>query len=99
MVSFTHECGIVTLTPKPTIIEQPHAAAVEAAKARYWRKARKMTCKELARLTGYSVSSIGMFERGYGSNGRPLGPRAWNKYRLVCAGIENPAFTWGMSNG
>jgi hypothetical protein len=86
------------MTKRPTIIHQPSLAAVEAAKAKFWRKSvRRLTCKELARATGYSVSSIGMFERGYGNDGKPLGPRAWARYRLVCAGLDNPEFRWGMS--
>lgn len=85
------------MMPRPTIIEQLPHDAVEAAKAKWWRKSRKLTRKELARATGYSIQMIGVFEQGYDRNGRPLGPRAWKKYRLVCAGLDNPAFTWGMS--
>jgi len=84
------------VSTRPTIIEQPSTDAVEAAKAKYWRKARRFTRKDLARVTGYSVRTIGLFEQGYDQFGRPLGPRAWNKYRLVCAGLDNPTFHWGM---
>lgn len=86
------------MVARPTIIEQPSSDAVEAAKAKFWRKAvRRLTRKELARVTGYSVQSISLFEQGFDHSGRPLGTRAWNRYRLVCAGLDNPSFTWGMS--
>lgn len=85
------------MSERPTIIEMPSNDAVEAAKAKYWRKSRRLTRKELSLVTGYSVRSIGLFEQGYDHFGRPLGSRAWNRYRLVCAGLDNPSFTWGMS--
>lgn len=81
----------------PTIIEQPSSAATEAAKAKFWRKAvLKMSRKQLSAATGYSTQAIALFEQGYTQNGKPLGERAWRKYRLVCAGIGVPNFTWGV---
>ena len=87
----------MAMMPRPTIINQPSTDAVEAAKAKYWRKSRRLTRKELARATGYSIQMIGVFEQGYDHDGKPLGPRAWKKYRLVCAGLDNPDFAWGMA--
>ena len=61
----------------PTIIELPSRDETEAARAKFWRKnVARMTRKELAKATGYSVSAIGLFEQGYDNIGRPLGERA-----------------------
>ncbi len=80
----------------PTIIEQPSTIALEAARAKFWRKSVvKLRREELAAKIGYSVQTIQLFERGYDYTGRPLGPRAWKRYRLVCAGITIPDFNWG----
>lgn len=79
----------------PTIIEQPSAAAVEACKAKVWRKSvMKITRRELAVIAGYSEQSIQLFERGYDYRGKPIAERAWKRYRLVCAGLHVPRFDW-----
>lgn len=83
------------LAMAPTIIEQPSAAATEATKAKFWRKSRGLTRKELAALTGYSVSAISLFEQGYDHKGKPLGERAWRRYRCCCAGIGIAEWNWG----
>lgn len=84
--------------PAPTIIEQPSSDATEAAKAKFWRKAVvKLSRKQLSTAIGYSTQAISLFEQGYGHNGKPLGERAWRKYRLVCAGLEVTNFTWGVT--
>jgi hypothetical protein len=83
----------------PTIIEQTSASATEAARAKFWRKAVvALSRDELARAIGYSVSAISLFEQGYDANGRPIGARAWRRYRLVCAGLGVANFTWGVSD-
>ena len=80
----------------PTIIEQPTAEAREAARAQFWRKnVAKMTRIELGKALGYSAQAIQLFERGYDYKGRPLGRRAWTRYRLACAGLGVKNFTWG----
>lgn len=79
----------------PTIIEQSSAAAIEATKAKLWRKnVVKLTRKELGKRTGYSVQAIQLFERGYNYAGAPLKARTWTRYRLVCAGLHVPQFDW-----
>lgn len=80
---------------KPTVIEQPASAAMEAARAKFWRKnVVKLERRELADRIGYSVSAISLFEQGYDAHGRPLGKRAWQRYRLICAGLTVKNFTW-----
>ena len=74
------------MTP-PTIIEAPTAAVVEAARAKFWRKRMRLTRRELAAQIGYSLSAISLFEQGYDHRGKPIGERAWRRYRLVCTGF------------
>lgn len=76
------------MPPAPTIIEQPSTAATEAARAKFWRKSIvKLSRVQLGKMTGYSTQAISLFEQGYDHNGKPLGERAWKRYRLVCAGL------------
>lgn len=82
----------------PTIIEQPSTDATEAARAKFWRKSvARLTRKELGSRIGYSVQAIALFEQGYDHRGKPLGARAWTRYRLVCAGLGVKNFTWGTA--
>lgn len=84
----------------PTIIEQPSAAMVEAARAKFWRKSvLKITRAELAARTGYSMAAISRFETGYDHHGRSLSRKTMQRYQLVCAGLAVKDFTWGVSNG
>ena len=79
----------------PTIIELPSRGAAEAARAKFWRKTvARLTRTQLSLETGYSVSAISLFEQGYDHKGRPIGERAWKRYRLVCAGLGVKNFTW-----
>lgn len=72
----------------PTIIELPSKNATEAARAKFWRKTIvRLTRKELAERIGYSTQAISLFEQGYDHRGKPIGARAWKRYRLVCAGL------------
>lgn len=83
------------MTDAPTIIEQPSLAAIEAAKAKFWRKTiMRMTVADLARATGYCEQTIIALERGYAANGKRIPERAWRKYRLVCAGVTMDGFDW-----
>ena len=80
---------------RPTIIELPSRDATEAARAKFWRKSiARLTRKDLGEKIGYSVAAIGLFEQGYDHRGRPIGERAWRRYRLVCAGLGVKNFTW-----
>ena len=80
---------------RPTIIELPSRDATEAARAKFWRKAIvKLSRRQLADRIGYSTQAIGLFEQGYDHKGRPLGERAWKRYRLVCAGLVSKEGAW-----
>jgi len=79
----------------PTIIELPSRGAAEAARAKFWRKTvARLTRTQLSLETGYSVSAISLFEQGYDHKGRPIGERAWKRYRLVCAGLMAKKGAW-----
>ncbi len=84
---------------EPTIIEQPTTASVEALKAKLWRKnVVGLSREQLAERIAYSSASIQLFERGYDYTGRPLGERAWRRYRRACAGVHLPDFDWNDPN-
>jgi hypothetical protein len=83
--------------PTPTLIELPSAVAIEAARAKFWRKAiARLTRKQLGEKIGYSTQAISLFEQGYDHRGRPIGERAWRRYRCCCAGIGIADFAWGQ---
>jgi hypothetical protein len=80
---------------QPTVINLPSLDAAEAARAKFWRKnIAKLTRKELSKATGYSLSTIALFEQGYDHNGKPLGSRAWKRYRLICSGLMASKGAW-----
>ena len=80
----------------PTIIELPSTDATEAARAKFWRKAvARLTRRQLGERIGYSVQAIALFEQGYDHTGKPIGARAWTRYRMCCAGMSVKNFTWG----
>lgn len=76
--------------------------ASEHTKARAWRQRRKLTLKQLADMTGYSVPHICCMEAGLTpkrkSNhtaGKAQTDReraikwfVWRRYKLACAGVE-----------
>lgn len=62
--------------------------ADDFARARSWRKSRGLSVAQLAEATGYSVQSIYHFETGRGSHRRPIADWAWQRYKMVCAGVE-----------
>lgn len=77
----------------------------EAAKA--WRIRRNLTMQELSDQIGYSLSAVSWFERGEvpplepGRKPKPVSPRAWMRYRLLCELVERrlrtpqmKEFTW-----
>ena len=78
----------------PTIIEQPTSVATEAARAKFWRKSAGLTRKQLGEQIGYSVQAIALFEQGYDHQGKPIGQRAWTRYRMCCAGMGVRDFNW-----
>ena len=58
------------------------APVPEAAKARLWRSALKLSRAELSRLTGYSAQAIYMFERHDNH-----APEVLKRYKLACLGV------------
>lgn len=72
----------------PTIIEQPEATRVEAARYVWWRKARKLDVQQLADFTGYSTQSIYLMEKGITSTGAPVKQWAWQRFKMACGGVE-----------
>jgi hypothetical protein len=100
--------ALATRTPnslgrrRATILEMPTTALTEAAKAAWWRRnVVKMAPDMLAQLTGYSVSAIYQFEHGVTRRGKPHKPKAWLRYKVCCAGVDNmcrtfKTFTWGI---
>jgi DNA-binding XRE family transcriptional regulator len=66
----------------------------ELVKAKAWRFRRNLTQGELAYEIGYSVSAVSYFERGVmppragETVSRPMGARAWRRYRMLCELVE-----------
>ena len=67
---------------------------IEVEAAQQWRLDNDLTLQELADLTGFSVSSLVWMERGQSPTSnrkgkrkvaaKPVNPRAWRRYRLLC---------------
>ncbi len=72
-------------------------------KAKAWREKRGLTFAQLAELSGYSELSIRWFEKGEtppdrnakSGNGkdRKVKPWVWQRYRLVCSGVDRQLAT------
>lgn len=60
----------------------------EGSRAQHWRqRIMGLSIKELADLTGYSVTAIRCFEANANTSGEIIGEKAWQRYRMACAGI------------
>lgn len=77
----------------------------EGTQAQHWRQVvMGLSIKELAELTGYSVTAIRCFEANANTRGELFGPDAWKRYRMACRAVvltdENkPAIaTWPMGD-
>lgn len=71
------------------------------ARARAWRQSLRLTQAQLAAALDVSIVTIQNMERGHLPGGRPVSPRAWSRYRLMCAGwvatqAAAPHETWPM---
>ena len=63
--------------------------------AKQWRKRLGLTRSALADLTGFSAGSIATFEAGRKTNGEPIDPASFQRYKLACAAIQaGLAFDW-----
>lgn len=70
----------------------------EHTKARQWREARGLTMQQLADLTGYAQPTLWWFEKGMtppkrlaksgNARDRSIDPNVWNRFRLVCSGVD-----------
>ena len=65
----------------------------EHEKAKAWRVKRNLSIPELAELTGYGPRNIAWLEKGLtapnGQTGaKPVAPWIWQRYRMMCGGVE-----------
>jgi hypothetical protein len=60
----------------------------QADKAKAWRIKRNLTQGQLSELSGYTVSMIYKFEAGQARPGVVHSEWSWQRYRMICAGIE-----------
>lgn len=76
----------------------------EHLKAKRWRERLKLSVIDLSKLTGYSIESIYLFEKGFTYDARgktksgdvrtkAINPEAWKRYRMACAGVGQ-TFRW-----
>jgi len=87
----------------PTIIEE--SSSREPAQAKWWRiNIAKLSPQELADLTGYSLQTVYLMERGINSSGQLVKPWAWRRYKMACAGayyqiLHGVEFDWMKAQG
>ena len=72
----------------------------EPAQAKQWRESRNLSVAQLAELSGYAPETLYLFERGQTPKGKPVAPWVWQRYKMVCAGIDaqlgsGKNFDWG----
>ena len=71
----------------------------EHVKAKEWRERLGLSFDQLAELSGYAALSIRWFEKGRTAprtagktadayKSRKIDPFVWQRYKLVCAGVE-----------
>lgn len=66
-------------------------------RAKQWREKLGLSVDRLADVTGFSRSTIFDMESGFQrTTGKPVEPRAFQRYRLTCAAINSGAesFDW-----
>ena len=66
----------------------------EFQQAKAWRQARGLAVAELAELTGYSIETIYVFERGRQPGGAKIKEWAWQRFKQACAGVD-----WQLRTG
>lgn len=80
------------------------------AQAKAWRLARNLNVDQLAELTGYSSEAVRLYERGVSaarrsgkmSHAAKIPEWRWQRYRMICAGVDaqlqtGNVFNWGQS--
>lgn len=71
----------------------------EGSRAQHWRQViMNLSIKQLSELTGYSVTAIRCFEANANTSGELFGEAAWQRYRMVCAGVlyNKQGHKWGF---
>ena len=65
-------------------------------KAKRWREDSRLTRRQLAELTGFSISAITNFETGIvrGNKARPVDSASMKRYRLILAAITHGLTEW-----
>ena len=67
----------------------------EGARAKAWRRAQRMSRRELAERTGYGLSTVNAIERGAWASGKAVDESTMRTYRLACAAVAlGVAFDW-----
>jgi DNA-binding XRE family transcriptional regulator len=61
---------------------------VDGMSARAWRLAKGYTQLGLAEALGLSESTVNHMERGQRPSGKPIAPKEWQRYCLLCAGLH-----------
>lgn len=71
--------------------------------ARAWRIAKGYTQAGLARALGISLAQLKHMETGHRPGGKPIGPKDWQRYCLMCAGLHHlegqPHTAWDWPEG
>lgn len=63
-------------------------------KARAWRNKRGLTIAQLSNLTGYGWRAITWLEKGQAppnasrAKPAPVADNVWQRYRMLCAGVD-----------
>ena len=78
----TNVQGLNESNPAPSV-----ASIDEGRQAKAWREAMGLTIAGLAELIGYSGAAISLFERGYGSDGRPHPEKSRRKFKMACLAV------------
>lgn len=74
------------MKPAPANDDTPPVQS-EGERAQHWRRdIMGLAIKDLAELTGYSVTAIRCFEANANTSGELFGEAAWQRYRNACAG-------------
>lgn len=85
--------GAVANAKLPTIREEPRDN--ECYRAQWWRKnIMRLKRDQLASLTGYTVQTISLMERGIASSGALTSEWVWRRYKLTCHGIHAQLRGW-----
>ena len=57
-------------------------------KAKAWRERAGFTVSQLSELSGFAPETIYAFERGKRPGGGAISDFSWQRYRLICSGVD-----------